>query len=90
MSTNGFCVRNAETLCLGISTNMHVEIVAIKMVNTYYLNQNFNEVQIQTGSLGVSHMINKDWKIPWEYIEYIQRTKEIIRAEIFHVYSTCP
>lgn len=63
--------------------------MAMKRTVNYCLGQNLHGVQIKTESLVVTHMINKDCRIPWEYIEnfkYIQQTMESIQSEMIHVY----
>lgn len=63
--------------------------MAFRKSPNYYVDSAIPEVQIQTDSLGINHMLTREWKIPRELIEkmeHIQSNMKRLKAEITHVF----
>lgn len=96
ISSYGFCIRNhigdlvyAQEGQLGIATNIEAEKRAIHEATKYCQLQNFHHVCIETDSLTIKNIIKEDWKIPWQIVEHIEETKEIMKSlnmTIQHIY----
>ncbi|KAH0650294.1 hypothetical protein KY284_030206 [Solanum tuberosum] len=95
-SSYSFCLRDnhgdliyAEAQKIGQSTCMQAEIMAILKALTYCANNDITNVVVESDSLSLTRMINKDWKIPWEYtkeIEEIHILQGTTHAIIVHGY----
>lgn len=91
-----FCLRNnrgevvyAEVETIEMKSNMEAKVIAILKVITHYSINSLKGVIIETNSLGVTKMVNREWRIPWQLVEEIQHIQEIMQAtniEIHHLF----
>lgn len=90
------CIRNdlgdlihAESSLIGISTNMRAETRAVKEALNYCVDQVWDFIQVETDSLAVKNILNKNWQVPWEIIDLVEEIFKIIRVkhiEVIHSY----
>uniref|UniRef100_A0A0V0GIV7 Putative ovule protein n=1 Tax=Solanum chacoense TaxID=4108 RepID=A0A0V0GIV7_SOLCH len=59
---------------------MDAEIMAILQALRYCRRNKYDEVILETDSLGITKMIRGEWKIPWQYAEVIEEIQAIIQA----------
>ncbi|KAK4718231.1 hypothetical protein R3W88_016569 [Solanum pinnatisectum] len=99
MSSYGFCLRDsdgdllyAEAKRIGlIATNMVAELTAIWKDLRYCKLRSYPYANIilETDSLSFKNMIRKEWKIPWELIEKIEKIHELMKSlniQIRHIF----
>ncbi|KAK4729361.1 hypothetical protein R3W88_022349 [Solanum pinnatisectum] len=70
-STYSFCVRNsdgnlihAEAQRIGRATSMEAKVRAILSALKFCKNNSITNVIVETGSLSITKMIRKEWKVP--------------------------
>ncbi|WMV07384.1 hypothetical protein MTR67_000769 [Solanum verrucosum] len=81
----GFSIRDnmrdllyAEAQKIGEATNMEAEIMGVLKAMQYCETQNFQKIILETDSLSLTHMLVKQWRIPWLYAEKIDNIQQSI------------
>lgn len=92
----GFCIKNkegdllyAESKSIGIATNMEAEAQAIWKAISYCADKGSLRVILQADSLTIKHMLAEEWKVPWELIEIVGTSQQLIQqfeVKLTHVY----
>ncbi|KAH0636108.1 hypothetical protein KY290_036536 [Solanum tuberosum] len=95
-SAYAFCIRNssgdlieAEAGCMGITTSMEAETIAILMVLRKCRDLRLQNIILETDSISLRNIILKDWKIPWKLSDQIEEIKHHInesRCIMKHVF----
>uniref|UniRef100_M1DVG4 Non-LTR retroelement reverse transcriptase n=1 Tax=Solanum tuberosum TaxID=4113 RepID=M1DVG4_SOLTU len=82
MGSCGFCLRNhtgdlvfAKAKGIWMTTNMEAEALAIYEALSYFHGNGFRQVIIETDSLCLKRMILKQWRVPWEMVERIEKIR---------------
>lgn len=52
---------------------MEAEVIAVKEGLEYCVRKGINKVQVQTDSLALKLMLNREWRVPWELIETVEQ-----------------
>ncbi|KAK4724387.1 hypothetical protein R3W88_027166 [Solanum pinnatisectum] len=96
-SAYGFCVRDssrdliyAEAQSLGIATNMEAEEKTVLEALKYCIRKKLNQVQLETDSLVLKNIINKNWRIPWELVEIMEDIHNMlgkITLKVRHIFK---
>lgn len=75
-----FCIKKregnlmyTEAQTVEITTNIKVEVSAILKAISYYPNQNWMQIQLETNSLSTKRMIMGQWRIPCTLKEIIEK-----------------
>ncbi|XP_019225001.1 PREDICTED: uncharacterized protein LOC109206620 [Nicotiana attenuata] len=84
-SSLGFCVRNdegdliyARAVDLGETTNVVAEARAIVQGLEYCVEHNLHPLILETDSLVMKKVIEKEWDTPWTISQEVRRIKEIM------------
>lgn len=92
VSSYGFCIRNengdllyAEANRIGITTNMVTELTGIWQALRYCKAQGYDHIKLETDSLSLKSMIQKEWRIPWELNERIEEIHELMNTLHIHI-----
>lgn len=93
---SAFCVRDekgdliyAKARGIGIGTNTEAEVYVIKEALEFCLTLHVQGITMETDSLTLERMIEKQWKVPWELIEIIEdiRVKsQSLQGNIIHIF----
>lgn len=96
-SSYSFCLRDergnlvfAQAQEIHSTTNIEAETKVVLEAMKYCKTGNLHNVIIETDSLGIMKMIQKQWKPPWEIadmIEEIQQNMQITQAQIRHTHG---
>jgi len=95
-SALAFCVRDdvgdliyATARGIGIATNTEAKAMAIKEALRFCQSFNLKGVTIETDSLTLKMMIEREWKVPWELIEIIEAIRvqlQFLQGIIKHIF----
>lgn len=96
MGAAAFCIRNdrgeliyAKSKALGETTSVEAEVVAIQQAILVCQEFNYLGVQIETDSLLLTKMINRQWRVPWTLMDLIDEIKfkmNAVHGSIKHVF----
>ncbi|XP_049346807.1 uncharacterized protein LOC125811346 [Solanum verrucosum] len=80
LSSYGFCLRidggdliSVKVKGIGMAMNTEAESMDIQDALEYCQEKNLNEVTIETNSLVVRNIIQRQWIIPWEITERVEK-----------------
>ncbi|KAH0648235.1 hypothetical protein KY285_033483 [Solanum tuberosum] len=92
----GFCIRDhegnllyAKAKGIGVTTNTEAESIAILEALQYCMGKDLTGVMVETYSLSLKKMIEKQWNVPWELVERVEEIRVLVhklQASLTHTF----
>lgn len=88
MSSYGFCVRDfrgdvlyAEADTIGKATNLMAEATAVFRALQFVSRNTCQNIVLESDSLSILKFLKNEWRVPWEIIDVIEDTLELMQQK---------